>query len=97
MAPKFRCPICEHEFQKDETDRHHLIPKSRGGRGTTTVRLCRVCHEKIHKDFSETELAHSYNTVRSLVESDRMEPYVNWVRLQKIPPRIIRQRKKKRR
>lgn len=42
------CPICNEEVK--HLYKHHTTPKSLGGR--KTIRICKNCHEKIHKLFT---------------------------------------------
>lgn len=72
------CPICEHRYAKARMSRHHLVPKSRGGRDT--VLLCRNCHRQIHAVYTEKELEAEFTTVAGLVAAERMQSWVRWVR-----------------
>ena len=45
------------------------MPLSKGGRGTTTVLLHKICHDKIHSAFTEMELKRHYNTIEKLRDS----------------------------
>ncbi len=47
----YRCPVCsEVLFNDEELQRHHLVPRSRGGRDTcTNLRLLHLyCHQQLH-------------------------------------------------
>jgi hypothetical protein len=57
---------------------HHLVP--RAYRGRATVRMHRICHNKIHSVFSEKELADYYHTPERLLENEEIRKFVNWVR-----------------
>lgn len=57
------CPVCERpNFHPSD---HHMVPRSRGGKATTTI--CRDCHSAIHATFSNRELDDQYNTVDALL------------------------------
>ena len=71
-----KCPICKRDFG-DNTEDHHLIPKSLGGK--VTVPLHQVCHSKIHHTFSERELEKVYNTIESLKEHEEIIKFVKWI------------------
>lgn len=58
--PPRHCYFCGHPAGT----RHHLTPRSHGGR--TTIRLCYVCHPAVHKLFTNDELAARFNTARAL-------------------------------
>jgi hypothetical protein len=81
-----RCPICLHEYALAETSKHHVVPKSRGGR--ETERLCHPCHKQIHALFSEKELERQYNTIDALLEADAMKRWARWIRKRKPTSRI---------
>lgn len=59
---------------------HHLIPLSKGGRNTETILLHKVCHDKIHAVFSETELKRYYHTIPRLLEHEEIRKFVQWLR-----------------
>ena len=72
------CPICDRELiEGSSVDRHHLIPKSRGG--IETILIHRVCHVKIHSLFSEKELSNEYNTISKLRDHFEMRKFIKWV------------------
>jgi hypothetical protein len=57
------CPLCERPNHHPSD--HHMVPRSRGGRATTT--LCRDCHTAIHATFSNRELEQTYHAVDALL------------------------------
>jgi hypothetical protein len=57
---------------------HHLVPKSRKGRGT--VLLHRVCHAAIHAALGEKELERRYNTIIELRQHPQLRRFIEWVR-----------------
>jgi hypothetical protein len=73
------CPLCGRELlDAASVNEHHMVPRSEGGR--QTVRMHRICHNKIHSVFSERELATYYHTVERLMENDEIRKFVQWVR-----------------
>jgi hypothetical protein len=84
------CPVCLHEYDLRETSRHHVVPKSRGGR--ETVRLCFSCHKQIHALFSEKELEREYNTLEALLATEAMRRWAGWIRKRKPTSRIAARR-----
>ena len=72
------CPLCERELVPP-CNRHHLLPLSKGGRGTTTILLHKVCHDKIHAVFTEMELKRHYHTIEKLRENGEMAAFIKWV------------------
>ena len=47
----FECGI------KEYIERHHIVPKSKGG--TKTIPLCYICHRKVHGEDPEKQLCNS--------------------------------------
>jgi 5-methylcytosine-specific restriction endonuclease McrA len=77
------CPLCARLLVAGRSvDEHHLVPKSQGGRTTSTVH--RICHRKIHATFSEKELARDYATWTALQAHPEIASFIGWV--QKKPP-----------
>ena len=85
------CPICLRPLGA-RSEKHHLVPKSEGGRETTRVHP--ICHRKIHIVFSERELANAYNTVEALQSHPEMARFIKWVA--KRPPDFHRRTRRKR-
>ncbi|MDZ7651575.1 MAG: HNH endonuclease [Burkholderiaceae bacterium] len=61
-----------------QADRHHLVPKSRGGRQTAF--LHRVCHREVHALFTESELARQYTTGEALLQHPERQAFVAWAK-----------------
>jgi hypothetical protein len=74
------CPLCERDIVPGSADKHHLIPKLKGGKNGPTVNLHTVCHKKIHSTFSENELARIYNTIDKLLCHPDIQNFVKWVK-----------------
>lgn len=72
------CPLCEREIPPSQADEHHLVPRLKGGKETSS--LHRVCHRQIHALFTEAELGQRYNTVEALLEVPEIQKFVKWVR-----------------
>lgn len=74
------CPICRRPLPDDSSivDEHHLIPKSKGGR--ETVRLHRMCHNKIHSLWTEKELAEKFNSIDRIIVNEEMRKYIRWIK-----------------
>lgn len=39
----------------------------------------KICHDKIHAVFSETELKRFYNTIESLKDNEEIKKFISWV------------------
>ncbi len=74
------CPLCLRPIPKDVPQSlHHLIPKLKGGKGGPVVLLHHICHREVHKQFSEADLARSFNTTDALRTAPEMEKFLAWV------------------
>jgi len=72
------CPICGREMLKgDWVDRHHFLPKCRGGKETEY--LHKICHRKIHSIFTEKELEKEYNNAEIVKNHPEIIKFVKWV------------------
>jgi hypothetical protein len=72
------CLLCQRPLAYPY-NRHHLLPLSKGGRGTSTVLLHKICHDKIHSVFTEMELKRHYTTIEKLKENEEMANFIQWV------------------
>lgn len=82
---KENCVICGRCFSTDGlNDIHHLIPRSRGGKHSERIFIHRICHDKIHSLWTETELAREYHTVERILANEQIQAFVKWIA--KMPP-----------
>lgn len=73
-SQKLFCTLCGREA--DSISHHHLTPRSLGG--VETVPICPDCHRQIHGLFDNKTLEKSYNSVESLLESEKFSKYLKW-------------------
>jgi hypothetical protein len=73
------CPLCGRPLA-EPCNKHHLLPISKGGKGTETVMLHKICHDKIHAVFTEMELKKHYNTIEQLQQNEEIVRFIKWVR-----------------
>lgn len=86
------CPLCKRPIPKSLQSKHHLIPKSRGGK--EIIILHKICHNKLHSTLSEKELEREYSTIDKLKTNPEIIKFVKWIT--KKPPNFYsRTRKKK--
>jgi len=71
------CPLCNREINENLLEKHHLIPKTFGGRDTIFLDKC--CHQKIHSVFTERELLNHYNTFERILENEDIKTFVKWI------------------
>lgn len=74
------CALCERE--NVEITVHHLTPKEEGGRHKPTANLCIPCHQYIHAQYSNKELAVRLNTIASLQDDERIKKFIKWIQKQ---------------
>lgn len=70
------CPLCDRPLGR-KRERHHIIPKSKGGREVVDVHP--ICHRKIHKVFTNTELA-GLGTIEALQGHSEIAKFVRWLK-----------------
>jgi 5-methylcytosine-specific restriction endonuclease McrA len=73
------CPLCG-RILAEPVSRHHLIPLSKGGKDTPTILMHKVCQNKVHAVFNETELKNYYHTIERILENEEMIKFVKWVK-----------------
>lgn len=86
------CPICSRPMLDDgvSTDKHHMIPKSKGG--VETTRLHKVCHGFIHSQWSEKELASTLKDPAAILSTAEAQAFLSWV-MKKPPGHVARSRR----
>lgn len=57
---------------------HHTIPKSKGG--VETVPVHPICHQAIHNNFLNSELAKMGNDRAAILERAAMQNFIDWVK-----------------
>ncbi|MEM8739911.1 MAG: HNH endonuclease [Pseudomonadota bacterium] len=60
-------------------NRHHLVPKLKGGAHGPTVLMHRMCHNEIHAVLSEAELARAYATPEALRAHPHLARFASWL------------------
>ena len=71
------CPLCGRPLG-ERVERHHLVPRSRGGRETVDIHP--ICHRKIHTTLSEREIVDRYATVEALKTHPDIARFVRWLK-----------------
>jgi len=74
------CPLCDRHLDEQDADRHHLVPRQKGGAKGACVDLHRFCHTKIHSILTNSELARKYNTIEALKEHPDLATFIAWVK-----------------
>lgn len=73
------CPLCGRKLGNENLDKHHLIPKVKGGKKTEPVLMHQICHRKIHSRWSEQELLHYYHTFDRIKSDADIQKFISWV------------------
>lgn len=80
------CVLCEREMR---LTRHHTIPREMHERVAKrlgvakeilnqTIPVCRMCHNAIHRFYTNKELALEFYTLDLLLASDKIQKYAKW-------------------
>jgi hypothetical protein len=97
------CELCDREIPEGKESMHHLKPKTFKGKrdDDNMVALHQICHDMIHRTFTERELLHHYHTVEDLRGHEEIQKFAKWVFKQPIDfyvkSKETKQRKGKRR
>ena len=78
IADESICPLCN-RMLAGICNKHHLLPKSKGGKNTPTIVLHKICHDKIYAMFTEMELKRLYNTIEQLQQNEEMQKFIKWL------------------
>ena len=72
------CPICTRLTPYMYQERHHLVPKCKKGKNYIIV--CKDCGDQIHQLFTVKDLSKKYNTLQKLLEQQKIQNWIDWVR-----------------
>ena len=73
-----KCPLCNRPLAEPIV-KHYLIPLSKGGRDTATILMHKICQNKVHAVFTETEQKSYYHTIERLQEQEEIAKFIKWV------------------
>lgn len=74
------CPLCRRPIPPGvPANRHHLVPRLRGGKRGPVLLMHRMCHDEIHASLTETELARAFATPEALRADPRLARFIAWV------------------
>ncbi len=76
LAEPDRCWLCERPLG-GRVERHHPVPKSRGGRATAPVHP--ICHRTLHARFTNAELERLGDDPAALRADEEVGRFVAWV------------------
>ena len=72
-----KCELCGMQVA---TRKHHLVPRSKGGKETADC--CFTCENFLHKSFTNNELRDTYNSVEVILADERFQKFLKWRRKQ---------------
>lgn len=72
-----RCEFCGLDVF---TRKHHLTPRSKGGKETADT--CETCESYIHKTWTHNELRDIYNSVEVILANEGFQKFLKWRRKQ---------------
>ena len=70
------CALCGRPLGR-KVERHHVVPKSQGGRETAPVHP--ICHRAIHAAVPNRDLARLYPTLDALRGHEEVARFLRWV------------------
>lgn len=70
------CFLCGRPLGR-RVERHHAVPKSRGGRETVPVHP--ICHRAIHRALTNKDLEKGHSTAEALRANPEIARFVAWV------------------
>ncbi len=70
------CFLCERPLGR-RVERHHPVPKSRGGRETVPVHP--ICHRTIHRTLTNKELERGYASPQALRTHPKIARFLAWI------------------
>jgi hypothetical protein len=84
MFDEINCALCGRSVSV--VTNHHLVPQSIGKRkgikpsDLPQVDLCIMCHKQLHALFSNTELAQYLSDIQLLLEHEKIQSYLRFIR-----------------
>lgn len=75
------CPLCDRPIPPGaRASLHHLVPKLKGGGRGPTVLLHQICHNAVHAQLGEAELARGYASIEALRAHPGLARFRAWIR-----------------
>lgn len=90
------CPICKRHIPPEYQEKHHLKPKSRGGKHKDTLFVCCSCGDTLHQLFTNKELDKEYNTLEKILANEQIRKWIKWIRRKPDDFSVCMKTKKKR-
>jgi hypothetical protein len=70
------CWLCERPLG-ERVQLHHPVPKAKGGRGTVSVHP--ICHQAIHANFTNAQLARMGGDVAAIRANPAVAKFLAWI------------------
>ena len=82
--PYILCQMCKRDTPQEVLEKHHLIPKSRKNKKKrtikNTIKVCVDCGDQLHQLFTNKEMEKTYNTIETILEDERIQKWIDWVK-----------------
>jgi 5-methylcytosine-specific restriction endonuclease McrA len=78
MKQEIICSLCGRTTPTIYAERHHDIPRSKGGKESSMV--CNPCGDQIHLLFTNKELRDTYKSIEKLRENERVQKWIKFIR-----------------
>ena len=73
------CALCGRKLNS-QGEKHHLKPKSKNNsKNNKVVLLHPLCHKMIHLLFTNKQLFNSYDNIKALRQSPKIQQYFEWI------------------
>lgn len=70
------CFLCGRPLGR-RVERHHVVPKSRGGRETAPIHA--ICHRTIHRHLTNQQIARDYSSAEAIRTHPEIARFIAWV------------------
>ena len=78
------CELCKLNVL---TRKHHLTPRSKGGKETCDC--CETCESYLHKKWTHNQLRDTYNSVEVILKDESFQKFLKW-RLKQSPTTLFK-------
>lgn len=74
------CSICHRKCSDEFIEKHHLIPKQKGGKHSGVISVCVDCGNQLHNLFTNKQLQKDYNTLEKIINNSSVQKWIKWIR-----------------
>lgn len=88
-----KCRICGRDAPDGLYEKHHLVPKCKDGK--EMILVCVDCEDQLHQLFTIKELKNEYNSLKAILNNEKIQKWIRWIRKKPHDFNICMKRKKK--